>query len=252
MDYAEKENVMSDDYLDKVLPFLKKIDKDRREQFYTYFQNAPLWLIDCFVIEKIEKGKTFIREGNPVDTIYFIGDGIIKATDYRIYGISFDFMLFTNVYAYGGMEVIMGLDKYRTSLQTITDCTVLKIPKAQFNKWMKSDIRALGHESKLMGEYLLEQARSVRAFLFLQGADRLAMLFTNRYEKYASNGILKINNDRQELSDFTGLSAKTITRSIKKLKEDGLVSREGNYIVLNKEQYIHLKENLSNILSDDE
>ena len=39
---------MGDNHLDRVLPFLKKIDKKRREQFYTYFKNAPLWLLDSF------------------------------------------------------------------------------------------------------------------------------------------------------------------------------------------------------------
>ncbi len=243
---------MRSNNLEHFFGFLKQIDEERRKQFYAYFENAPVWLIDCISIEKIEKGKTFIREGNLVDTIYFIVDGIIKATDYRIYGISFDFMLFSKLYAYGGMEVIMGMEKYQTSLQTVTECLVLKIPKSHFSKWMKSDIRALRHESKLMGEYLLEQARNVRAFLFLQGADRLTMLFTNRYEKYAVHGVLKLDNDRQELSDFTGLSIRTVTRSIKILKEQKLITKQGNYIVIDKEQYIRLKKNLSEILSEEE
>ena len=81
---------MGDNHLDRVLPFLKKIDKKRREQFYTYFKNALLWLLDSFSIEKMEKGRIFIREGTLVEAIYFIGDGLIKATDYRIYGIKFD------------------------------------------------------------------------------------------------------------------------------------------------------------------
>ena len=243
---------MRDHYLEEVLPFLKHINKERREQFLAYFRNAPLWIFENFSIESIEKGKTFIREGEPVEAVYFIGDGIIKATDYRIYGISFDFMLFTNVYAYGGMEIIMDMEKYRTSLQTVTDCIVLKIPKAQFNKWMKTDIQSLRYEAKLMGEYLLEQARNVRAFLFLQGQDRLAMLLINRYEKYAEQGILRIRNDRQELSDFTGLSVKTITRSVKKLREEGLISKEGNDIVIGKEQYASLKESLMEVFSDDD
>ncbi len=102
-----------------------------------------------------------------------------------------------------------------------------------------------------MAEYLLEQARNVRAFLFLQGSDRLSMLLKNRYEKYAVNGILKIKSDRQELSDYTGLSVKTMTRSVKKLKEEGLITKEENYIVVSREQYILLKENLAQILSDD-
>ncbi|MDE7313371.1 MAG: Crp/Fnr family transcriptional regulator [Eubacterium sp.] len=243
---------MKEVYLEEVLPFLKRIDKERREQFQDYFKNAPLWILENFVIEKLQKGTTFIREGEPVDMVYFIGDGTIKATDHRIYGISFDFMLFTKVYAYGGMEIIMDIDRYTTTLQTVTDCTVVKIPKAQFAKWMSTDIISLKYEAKLMGEYMLEQARNVRAFLFLQGANRLAMLFTNRYEKYAVGGCLKLCNDRQELSDFTGLSVKTITRSVNKLKEDGLITKQGNTIVICEEQYNRLKENLMEVLSDEE
>lgn len=242
---------MIENRLDQILPFLKRIDKDRRQQFYTYFKSAPSWLLDSISIEKMEKGKVFIREGNSVDAIYFIGEGLIKATDYRIYGIKFDFILFTSVYAYGGMEVIMGLKEYQTSLQTITECTAIKIPKAQFAKWLETDITALRHEAKSMGEYLLEQARSVRAFMFLQGADRLTMLFTNRYKKFAVNGILRLNNDRQELSDYTGLSLKTITRSVKKLEEEGLLTKQGNRILINEEQYKRMKENLSQVLSED-
>ena len=52
---------MGDNHLDRVLPFLKKIDKKRREQFYAYFKNAPLWLLDSFSIEKMEKGRIFIK-----------------------------------------------------------------------------------------------------------------------------------------------------------------------------------------------
>ena len=90
---------MENKYLDKVLPFLQKISKERREKFYTYFQNAPLWLLDSFQVENMPKETTFIRAGDPVDTIYFIGSGIIIGTYYRLLGVSLDFMMFTDVYA---------------------------------------------------------------------------------------------------------------------------------------------------------
>lgn len=247
-----EERNMSDNYLDKILPVLQKVDEDRKEQFQAYFKNAPAWVINSFTVEKMKKGKTFIREGTTVNMIYFIIDGLIKATDYRIYGIKFDFILFTELYAYGGMEVVMGLDKYRTSIQTVTDCTVLKIPKNQYARWIKSDLEALRHEAKLMGEYLLEQSRSVRAFLFLQGADRLALLLTNRYKKFAIDGVLKLKNDRQELSDYTGISVKTITRAVKKLEEDGMVKKQGKYLLINEEQYEKMRDNLSKILEEDD
>lgn len=242
---------MNENYLEQVLPFLSKLDKDRRAQFEEYFQSAPSWLLDSFSIEEMEKGTTFVREGEPVDTIYLIGRGIIKATDYRIYGIPYDFTLFSRVYAFGGMEIIMGRDTYLTTLQTVTRCTVVKIPCVQFDKWMKSDFHAMKHEAKLMGEYLFEQARNSRAFVFLQGSNRLAYLFINHYEKYAENGVLRLNSDRQELADFTGLCLKTITRSVQKFKAEGLLTKRGNSIVIDHAQYRRLKEIISKILVDD-
>ena len=219
---------MENKYLAKILPFLNEIEKERREQFEGYFRTAPMWLMDTFVVEELEKGTIFVQEGEPADMIYLIGKGLIKATDYRIYGINYDFTVFDKVYAFGGMEVIINLDKYQTTLQTVTKCTVLKIPKEGFKKWLDSDIVALQQESRLMGEYLLEQARDSRMLLFLQGADRVAFLLMK-----------------------TGLCVKTITRSIKKFKESGLITTQGSYILINYEQYCRMEKMISEILAED-
>lgn len=241
---------MENKYLAQILPFLNEIETDRREQFEQYFRTAPMWLMETFSVEELEEGTIFVQEGEPADTIYFIGKGLIKATDYRIYGINYDFMVFDKVYAFGGMEVIINLDKYQTTLQTATKCTVLKIPKEGFRKWLDSDIAALHHESRLMGEYLLEQARESRMLLFLQGADRVAFLLMRRYRKYAQNGILKMKGDRQELSDFTGLCVKTITRSIKKFRENEMITTQGSYIIINYDQYRRMEKMISGILAE--
>ncbi len=241
---------MENKYLKEILPFLNEIDADTRKQFKQYFRTAPMWLMDTFMVEELDAGTIFIREGEPVDMIYLIGKGLIKATDYRIYGINYDFTTFGKVYAFGGMEVIIDLDKYQTTLQTVTKCTVLKIPKEGFKKWLDSDIVALHQESRLMGEYLLEQARDSRMLLFLQGADRVAFLMMNQYRKYARNGVLRMKGDRQGLSDFTGLCVKTISRAIKKFKEEGLITTDGRNILINYEQYCRMEDRISEILAE--
>lgn len=234
--------------LQEVFPFLKTVNKERREQFFEYFKSAPPWLLESVQIEEMDKNVVFIRENEPVDTVYFIGKGIIEAIDYRFYGIVYEFMRFDNVYAMGGMEFIMDLDTYRTTLRTVTKCTVAKIPKAIFEKWMRTDIRALKHEAKLVGQYLLEDGRKGRAFLFLFGSDRLAMLFVERYERYARNGILYVKGGQQGLSNATGLCVKTISRSIKKFAESGLITKEGNQISINQEQYQELKKIIASVM----
>lgn len=227
------------------LPFLNHIDAERQEQFERYFQSAPLWLLDAFQIEELKKGEVFVREGEVADTIFFIGQGIIEAIDYRVYGTPYDFMQFDRVYAFGGMEFLMDLDKYMTTLRTVTDCTIVRLPRAKFEKWLYSDIQAMKQESKLVSEYLLKESRNSRLFLFLQGSDRLALLFVERYEKYNKNGLLHVKGNRQNLADETGLCLKSVSRGVKKFQEDNLISKEGNQIFINQEQYEGLKRIVS-------
>ena len=67
--------------IDEALPFLKGVDPDRQAQFREYFKTAPLWLMESFQIEEMEKNTVFIRENDPVDYIYFVGKGIIEAIE---------------------------------------------------------------------------------------------------------------------------------------------------------------------------
>lgn len=232
----------------RALPFLVELDKKRREQFEEYFRSAPAWLMDSFRIVEMDKDVIFVRENAPADSIYFIARGVIKAVDYRIYGIAFDFMRFEGLYAMGGMEVVMDLDTYRTTLQTVTPCTIVKIPRDKFAEWLRTDIRALKQEAKIIGEYLLEQGRSGRAYLFLQGADRMALLLTDMYKKYSKNHVLYVDSTRQELSDASGLCVKTINRAVKKFEDMGWITRRGSKFSIDEAQYREIQAAVSRLI----
>lgn len=224
-------------YLYDALPFLKNIDRRRQEQFEAYFRSAPLWLMETFQVEELKSGDIFVRENDPADTIFFIGQGIIEAIDYRVYGIPYDYMRFDTVHAFGGMEFIMDLDRYRTTLRAVTDCVIVKLPRRKFESWMYSDLQALKYEAKLVGEYLVKEARQSRIFLFLEGADRLALLLIGRYEQYSEKGVLCIRESRQRLADETGLCVKSVNRGVKKFLDEGLISKEGSRITIDRRQY---------------
>lgn len=239
---------MEQKYLYRVLPFLDEIEAEKRKQLEEYFHTAPVWLMDSFKIEEMERGHIFVRENAPVDMVYVIAKGLIKATDYRVFGIAYDFMHFGGTYAMGGMEVVMDLDYYRTTLETVTPCTVIAIPTQQFKKWLDTDIKALKQESKAITEYLVRETRQGRAFLFLQGVERLKMLLTQKYETYNVNGIYETNSTRNELAEESGLCVKTINRSVKKLEDEGLIGRKGNHLTMNEKQYLTMKDTVSRIL----
>ena len=239
---------MEQKYLYRVLPFMNELTEEKRQQLEDYFHTAPVWLMDSFKIEYMEKGHIFVREHATVDKVYIVAKGIIKATDYRVFGVVYDFMRFEGTYAMGGMEVIMDLDKYKTTLETVTPCIVITIPIKEFKKWLDTDVQALKQEAKAVAGYLNKEARQGRAFLFLQGVERLELILTQRYEAYNVDGVYETSSTRMELAEESGLCVKTINRSVKKLEEENLIGRRGNRMTINREQYQIMKDAVSAII----
>ena len=57
-----------------------------------------------------------------------------------------------------------------------------------------------------------------------------------------------MNYKRQEIADITGLSVKTVSRGMKFFEENELITKKGNVLVISEEQYISLKEKISDVV----
>lgn len=235
------------------LPILDTMLPERRQEILKYFRTAPDSLADYLIVENLAPNRVFIREGASVDYVYMIATGIVKATDYRVFGTEFDFIRFDKAYAMGAMEILMKVSTFLTTLTTVTKCTIIKIPIEPYTRWILSDVNALQLEAQLMGENLLEQGRLARAYLFLQGADRLMYLLIRKYEKYGDNGVYHFHINQQNLANETGLVVKTVSRGIKKMEDEGMISRSQKYILINYDQYLRMKEYVDRLiyLNDD-
>ncbi len=238
--------------MNDAMSLINELRSESRDYLNNYLANAPKWLLEAFKIVKLKKGTTFIHENETVDTIYILVEGIVKATDYRVQEITYDYTRFYPVEVFGAMEFLMGFDKYRTTLMTETECRFLCVSKDQFSRWMLSDIHAVLEQVKAMGIYLLEQVRKERLFLFLQGSDRLFLLFLQIYRKSSRRGICRIQLTRKDLSNSTGLCVKTVNRCIGHMEEEGYISREGRTILIDEGQYQRIKSVVAEKIDENE
>ena len=169
----------------------------------------------------------------------------MEGVDYRILTTPYDFLRFDQVCALGGMEYLMDLDRYMTTIRAITPCEIITFPRSMLHSWFSVSAEALKREAKLMGSYLMEDCRKGRLFLFLDGADRLALLFVEQFKRYSTDGLFLVRRSRQELADETGLCLKSISRAAKKLTAEGLVTKTGNQLSINREQFERMEALLS-------
>lgn len=239
--------------VESVRKVTESLSTEKKEYIDRLFMNAPLWLLESMNIRTYEKEVAFIYEDEPVDLVYILLDGTVRAVDHRIFGMEYDFIRFDAVKIFGSMEILLDIELYRTTLSTVTPCTFLVMKKEDFRKWIEKDINALLMETKSMGTYMLEQSRKERIFLFLNGMDRLMILFMEYYDNHKeTSGKAILCQTRQELSDISGMSVKTINRSIKKMEEEEYIGRNGNKIIINKVQYLKMKEYINSIIAEDE
>ncbi len=233
-----------------VMNAINKLSGDRRDYLNRYLSNAPRWFLESMELVKKDKNSIFIEEGKEIKFVYILIEGTVRAIDYRIFGIVYDYNWFDKVKTFGAMEILLKIEQFKTTLMTVTPCTMLKISRSKYEAWMLNDMNALHMEIEDMGKSLLEQARKERVFLFLQGMDRILYLFTEIYENSKENNQIMISQTRKEISERTGLSIKTINRSIKKMVENGFIIKKGTKIIITKEEYVKIKEYLSPIVDE--
>lgn len=220
----------------------------KSEYLKEYLKSAPYWVVESLMVVRKPKDTVIVEENSKADTVYILVEGTVRAIDYRIKGFEYDYMWFYPIEVFGAMELFFEKTQYMTTLKAATDCTFLVLSREQYKRWVWNDNNALRMEFMSMGKYLLDQNRVARVQLFLQGMDRILYMFALQYKKRANGRTLAITSGRQEIAERSGLSIKTVNRSIKKMEEDGFISKNGRKILISEEQYLKMKTYLDSIV----
>lgn len=219
-----------------------KLDAKRREYLEGYFAKAPGWLMDSLQVVRLPKGTSFIKEGNKADCVYILVKGKVLALDCQVSEITYGFYDFEPVSVFGSMEILIDEEIFKTTLVTTKDSILLRISRSRFERWLKHDIEAFRAEVKSMGRSLVEQARKDRLYLLLSGLERVCLILSKLYEFHAVGGVFDNYISRESFAGMTGLSERTITRSLAELGKRGLITKNGWNIVITNRQYLMLKE----------
>ena len=227
------------------------LPEKHREHLCRLFACAPLELIKVLRIRNVEVGTAFIVEKTPVDKVYILIKGFIRASEYRVFDKMYGFSRFCPVEMFGSMEVLLEIQYYRATLIAETPCVLLQMSRDSFERWIQSDVNALMIEAKRIGSYLLEQAAKERVGLFLRGKEKLMLLLLDKYEQKCDNkGYCVLRISRQDLSILTGLSERTISRALNSLQDEEYLSLERKKIILQREQYIRMKNHIHQIVPE--
>ncbi|MBF0590449.1 MAG: Crp/Fnr family transcriptional regulator [Nitrospirae bacterium] len=206
-----------------------KVDGLRHNSLFCDITEAELQYVDTYARGfSYNKDETVFIQGDASHGIYFIDSGRIKISKLYHDGRKLTLDVIEPGEFFGEMS-LAGEKERSTTAEATERSTGFEIDKRIFEGFLRKRpdiaiklIQMIG-DKRLSMENLLEDM----AFMDVQG--RIASLLL----KYSENGIVKIPLTHQEIADMTGTSRVSVTRSIIKLRDKGLIQTTGDRIKLN-------------------
>lgn len=226
----------------------KLLSKEKIQELQTLLANAPKSLMEAAKIMRIEKDTTFIDAGEKATRIYILVKGQVKAADYRVNEVVYDYTWLEPIELLGAMEFYMGCEDYITTLITMTDCIMITFSKEAFRHWIEKDPRTMLKQVRIMMNRLNDQSRKERTFMFLSGQERLMYLLTQIYHEHEQEGECIVQITQEELANHSGINLRTATRAIHQLCKEGKLTKRDRKLHINKRQCKQMEQELKVIV----
>ena len=120
----------------------------------------------------------------------------------------------------GEVTILAGMEKTSVTIETLTETTVAFFSRKDFEDWISKDIHFLRLVAHKVAYKLYRSSYNRGNRLFYPPQHLLLLYFLQYIEEYHS---CVIRRTREEIHEETGISVKTLNRTIRKLKESGMV-----------------------------
>lgn len=217
------------------------------QELYKLVQTMPPAIKEKCVFRNIKAGTTILHDGDKSDTVHILISGMVQVVDKSIYGIAYAFSNYPAYDIFGEMEALGDYERYKLAVRAISDSQIITMPKDVFLNWIKTDINVILILSKMLTGKLWEASEAGRNRLLAPALVQIMMYFSSSYEKIGEAYIC--HKTRQQIADETGLSVKTVNRSIKTLNEMTYLTLKKGHVYMNGSQHILMLQYLSNWIS---
>lgn len=211
-----------------------------------YFRHMPEELWNRYTIRVYPPGTIIHQKDFKLDNFGIIAKGEHRVINEFENGNVFMIEKNESIDFVGEVTILAGMEKTSVTIETLTETTVIYFSRKDFEDWISKDIDFLRLVSHKIAYKLYRSSYNRGARLFYPPNFILLdyVLKQAALLHIESRGSIIISKTRQELYEECGITVKTINRTIKKLKEDGVISLNKGKISMDLEQYRLARETI--------
>lgn len=218
----------------------------KNEAAKNFIKRMPDCIKEVSSIRKIKKGKIVVLKEHYIEKIYIHCEGEMKVRNEFENGFIYDFAIIKPISYIGAMEVMATKEIYTSTLESITECIVVEIPKDSFVQWINTDHQLSLEVLHFVSKSMYAQSLKTGEVLAYPAICILINYLINVFES-ENNKEIFIDKTREEIASILGFSVRTINRNLKVLKDENLVTVNRKGIFITNRQYEKLYKKLDSI-----
>ena len=219
--------------LNRTLPDLESCYKKLKGTFSNLTDPELRSLLTPDAIRFYKKGEIIYTEGTRIKGCYFVYQGIIKIYQTGNEGKE-QIIKFDQEGDIFGFRSVIRHEPACTSIETLSDTILCYIPDQILLDLIKSNSGFAYDMVQIACKELGDANRYIRDIAQKSVKERLAesLLLLAKEFGMENDGTLKLNINREDLSNFVGTATETVIRLLSDYKAEGLVEAKGRKIKL--------------------
>ncbi len=186
---------------------------------------------DSKIIKKVKKGETLFNEGEHLNGVYCVKDGVSMLSKLSANGKNQIVKMATKGELLGQRSLVAG-EQANLSAKALADMEVCFISKEQIANTLQNNpdfavevLRHMAHDLKAADEGFVNMSQKTVK-------QRLAATFLYLHQTFGadSEGFLVISLSREDIADVVGTATESAIRMISDFKKQGLIKTSGKKI----------------------
>ncbi len=214
---------------------IKKINEARHSFLYRYCMNEWWPALDAHAeVYQYRKGEMILKEGDPVNGIYFMLNGVAKV--HKLWDQEKELIL-----RFAHQQDILGhrglssaASPYPITATALTSVTSLYISLDFFEATFKTNQNFAYRFMMFMADELMLSEIRMRNLAHMNVRARLAQALLALENKFGTNeaGFIAFTTSRQDIAAYVGTAYETVYKSINEFIELGYIKTEAKAIAL--------------------
>jgi len=202
-------------------PLFKGMSKEEHDAFLDRNVNEVI---------KFKKGETVVRQGDIINAMYLLVDGVVRTQMITDDGNTLEIDLLEAVIPLAPAFIFASNNKYPVDVIAMESCWFLKISKSTLLKEMVHNEKLLINFLTLNSNMTVFLSQKLQMISIKSLRHKLSIFLLEKTTPEKNYFILK--RSRTQLAEYFGVQRPSLARSIKELEDEGILKTNGRVVTV--------------------